>query len=326
MADAPSRWLKDSARLPVLDGGGPRGGWFAEGLTRHEYHCHRVRRVVASFRTAYQQCVLADLASFGRTLILDGEVQSTELDEYIYHEALVHPALLMHRGPRRVLIMGGGEGATVREALKHPSIEQLVMADIDSEVMDLCLRHLPAWHRGSFDDPRVRLLIEDARQVIRNAKEPFDVILSDLPSAIRGGPAYKLYTLEFYRGLKRRLGPGGVFALQAGSGQMLQWEFHRALHRTLRRVFRVVRPYYAFIPGYAVPWAFLLCADRSAGDPRRWTPARIDRALARRRIRDLRFLDGEAMAGLFHVPKNVRTALAAERRVISDRNPVYFFV
>src|SRR5688572_22787871 len=163
MADAPSRWLSQSARLPAA----PRGqrgrtaaGWFAEGFTPNEYHCHRVKRVLQSTRTPYQECVLADTYSYGRCLVLDGEMQSAQNDEFIYHEALTAPALSLHRRPQDVLILGGGEGATAREALRYRDVRRVVMADIDAEVLDFCRRYLGSWHQGAFDDPRVRLIVE----------------------------------------------------------------------------------------------------------------------------------------------------------------------
>lgn len=327
MGDAPSRWLSGGSVLP---GGGSqrgrfRGGWFAEGLTPNEFHCHRVKRILHSVRTRYQECVLADTHSFGRCLVLDGETQSTQLDEFIYHEALVHPAMAVHPGPRRVLILGGGEGATAREVLRHRAVELVVMADIDPEVLRFAQRHLGSWHRGSFEHPKLRLLVEDARAIIEKGEGTFDVILSDLPSAIRGGPAYTLYTEEFYRKLRARLAPSGVFALQAGSGQILQLRFHAALNNTLRRAFPVVRPYYVYIPGFDVPWAFAVCALRGREDPLRFGAAEIDKRLRGRGARGLRFLDGDAFEGLFRVPRYLRRALARERRVIREGRPVYFF-
>ena len=327
MGDAPSKWLKDGAALPA--GGGPkskvRAGWFAEGFTPHEYHCHRIHKILESTRTRFQECVLADTYSYGRALVLDGETQSTQKDEFIYHECLVQPGMLVAPHPKQVLILGGGEGATAREVLKTKEVEQVVMADIDEQVLEFCMRYLPTWHQGAFENPKLKLLVEDARLVVLRSKQKFDLILSDLPSAIRGGPAYKLYTEEFYRSLKQRLSSTGIFCLQAGSGQILQLPFHAALHNTLRRVFRVVRPYYVYIPSYDVPWAFLFCTNNPALDPLRVSAATIDSRLHKRGIRDLRFIDGMAFEGLFRPPKYLRTRLAEERRVIREDRPVYFF-
>ncbi len=324
---APSRWIKNGAlpRPPKGQRGESSPGWFAEGFTHNEYHCHRIKAVLQKGRTAFQDCLLTDTYSYGRCLILDGEMQSAQDDEFIYHEALVQPAMTLNAEPRNILILGGGEGATTREALRHPSVGRVVMADIDGEVLDFCQRYLPSWHQGSFDDPRVRLLVEDARLYVENTRLGFDVILSDLPSAIEGGPAYQLYTQEFYRTLKRRLNPGGVFALQAGSGQVLQINFHKALVSTLRRVFRVVRPYYVYIPIFDVPWAFCLCTDDERCDPLRLGAARLDARLRERGVRGLRFFDGTACEGLFRIPKYYRDMLSAERRVIRGDRPMFLF-
>ena len=113
----------------------------------------KVRQVLYSGRTAYQMVDVVDSDVYGLSLILDGKTQSTERDEHIYHEALVHPAMLMHRSPRSVFIGGGGEGGTLREVLAHRSVERVVMLDLDREVVDLCRQYLPQHHQGSFDDP-----------------------------------------------------------------------------------------------------------------------------------------------------------------------------
>src|SRR3974390_3268642 len=148
MADAPSRWLTRSSSLPAGHRmpGRMKSGWFAEGLTQNEFHCHRIKRVLRSVKTQFQECVLADSYSFGRCLIFDGETQSSQFNEFIYHEALVHPAMILTPRARRVLIMGGGEGATAREVLRWKGVEQVVMADIDGQVVDFCKRHMPTWH------------------------------------------------------------------------------------------------------------------------------------------------------------------------------------
>ena len=116
---------------------------------------YSVERLVAHRKTAHQEAIIADTSAYGRMLFLDGLVQSAEADEAFYHEALVHPALVLHGRPRRVLVGGTGEGAALREILRHRSVERVVSVDLDAEVVALCREHLPQWHRGSLDDPRV---------------------------------------------------------------------------------------------------------------------------------------------------------------------------
>ena len=301
-----------------------REGWITEWFTPHSAHRHHIKKFMVQTQTRFQKAQLADTYAFGRCLILDGEMQSAALDEFIYHESLVHPALLLHPKPQDLLIMGGGEGATTREVLKHRSIRRCVMVDIDGEVVRFCKKYLTAWHQGCFQDPRSQVIIGDAKKFVEEGEEKFDIILSDLPTPIEAGPAYLLYTIEFYKKLQKRLKPSGLFALQAGSGNLLQIQVHKVLYNTLRHVFKWVRPYYAHVPSFDVPWAFLICGDGKA-DPLDLNRARIDVSLKKRTKGDLRFYDGMTHEGLFRIPKHIRAELAAEKRLITAKQPIFFY-
>jgi spermidine synthase len=297
-------------------------GWFTERFTLHETHSHHLKKTLVKKQTKFQKAILADSYSFGRCLILDGEMQSAQLDEFIYHECLVQPAMVLHPKPKKVLILGGGEGATVREILRHPSVQQVTMVDIDGEVVDFCKQYLEEWHQGTLEHAKTRLIIDDARKFVLETEEKFDIIISDLPTPIEGGPAYQLYTTEFYEKMLTRLTPDGLFIAQAGSGSLVQIHFHSVLFNTLRKLFKVVRPFYAFVPSFDVPWAFLV-ASRKA-DPRKLTAKAVDQRLGKMRA-NLRFYDGEAHEGLFRIPKYLRAHLDREDRVISETQPVFFF-
>ncbi|MGH9204623.1 MAG: methyltransferase domain-containing protein, partial [Vicinamibacterales bacterium] len=156
------------------------GVWFYDRYTPAEVHAHRAGRIIARTKTKFQDVAIQEFEHLGRVLILDGKIQSAEVDEYIYHELLVHPAMLAHPKPRRVLLCGGGEGAPLREILRHPSVESVVMVDIDAELVALCREHLPAWHAKAFDDRRVRVLHADARAFVERTDERFDVIVNDI--------------------------------------------------------------------------------------------------------------------------------------------------
>ncbi|HOW28245.1 MAG TPA: polyamine aminopropyltransferase [Elusimicrobiota bacterium] len=301
-----------------------KGVWMTEWLTPHESHSHHFKQFIVQTETRFQKAQVADTHSFGRCLVLDGEMQSAQNDEFIYHESLVHPALLMHPRPRQVLIMGGGEGATTREVLKHRSVEKCLMVDIDAEVVRFCKQHMPSWHQGSFQNPRSQVLIGDARKFVEKTENTFDVIISDLPTPNEPGPAYKLYTLEFYRKLLKRLNPDGLLVVQAGSGSLLQIKQHAVLHNTLKHSFRNVAPYYAYIPSFDVPWAFVVCGGENCR-PLELSPKRID-TLIRERIKGpLSFYDGLCHAGLFGTPKHIRKLLNKEKRLITNHHPIYFY-
>ncbi|OGR84602.1 MAG: hypothetical protein A2901_04915 [Elusimicrobia bacterium RIFCSPLOWO2_01_FULL_54_10] len=299
--------------------------WFKEHLTPNETHSHRLKKILVKKKTKFQSAMIADTYSFGRCLILDGELQSAESDEFIYHEALIHPAFVTHPNPRRAVILGGGEGATLREILKHNTVTKATMVDIDGEVVDWCKKHMTSWHQGAFDRPRADVVIDDAKKYLEETSEKFDVIVSDLPSPVEAGPAQELYTVEFYRKLAQQLSPDGIFVLQAGSGSLLQIGLHLKLSSTLRKVFPIVRSYSTHIPSFDVPWAFLLCAQSPAQDPLRLTAGETEKRLRARGVRPLSFYDGSTHEGLFRIPLHLRKMLDAEKGVISEGKPVYLF-
>ncbi|HCJ67330.1 MAG TPA: spermidine synthase [Elusimicrobia bacterium] len=296
--------------------------WLTEWFTPDEKHSHQIKKYLVSEKTDYQKMVLADTYSFGRCLILDGEMQSAEFDEFIYHEALVHPALSIHPNPKKILIMGGGEGATLREVLKHKTVEKAIMVDIDDKVIEFSKKYLKKWHRRTFFHPKTELLIVDAKKYVEETKNRFDCIIADLPSPIKEGPAYQLYTLEFYQILKRKLNPQGIFVTQAGSGNLIQIELHRRLYATLKKVFHCVYPYYQFIPSFDVPWAFLLCRDEKMSE---YSSKEIDQRIQERIQNKLKFYDGITHRGLFYLPKNIRKLLTQEKEIITIKKPCFFY-
>jgi len=230
-----------------------RSRWYIESFSPSERHLYRIRRTLLTCQTSFQAVEIHDLDSFGKALILDSKIQSTAVDEFIYHEILVHPALLLHPNPRRVFIAGGGEGATLREVLRHRTVEQIVMVEIDREVVDACRAHLAEWHQGAFEDPRVKLRYLDARRYLEESSETFDVIILDISDPVKGGPAYRLFTREFYEVLRQRLSPGGAIALQADMVSLLDVTVYSAINATLQSVFPLVAPYWAYIPSFVFP-------------------------------------------------------------------------
>ncbi len=290
--------------------------WFIEHTSPGTAHMFGVVNFLKSMRTEYQQVEVADTTQFGRILILDGKIQSAEYDEYIYHEALVHPAMLICPAPRRVLVTGGGEGATLREVLRHPTVEKLVMVDLDREVVEICRELLTSWHQGSFDDRRVELHFMDARQYLEETDQLFDVILSDIPEPVEAGPALKLFTRQYFELISKRLVAGGAFALQAGDCGLPFIEAHSAILNTIRQVMPLALPYRAFIPSFNTEWGFILAAAEGREMP---AAEALDLLIQERRL-DLRYFDGETAGSIFALPKDIRARLAAETRTIDDDN------
>jgi spermidine synthase len=295
--------------------------WFFETTTAVEGHMHAIVRTIVQAQTKFQQVEILETASYGKTLVLDGRIQSSQADEFIYHEALVHPGLLaVESPPRSALVIGGGEGATIREILRYPSITRAVMVDIDDEVVEICKRHLPEMHRGAFDDPRTEVRHEDARAYLERSREQFDLIVSDLVEPLEEGPACLLYSKEFYQIVHDRLTPSGTLTMQAGMTKVGELSFFTAIHRTLREVFPVVAGYQASISCFGTSWGFI-CASKKV-DPRRQDAATVDGLIADRIKGSLEFWDGQTHQHVFSLPKHIRTALQRETRVVTDTNPL----
>ncbi len=305
------------------------GKWHFESVTADLMMLYRIKDIVHTGKTPFQAVDILDTDAFGRCLVLDGKTQSTEADEHIYHEALVHPAMLLHPGPRSVFIAGGGEGGTLREVLAHKSVERVVMLDLDQEVVDLCRRYLPKHHQGSFEDPRVELIHEDARQYLASCEEEFDVMVMDLVDPMEGGPAYLLYTQEFYKIALSKISAGGMLVTQAGpSGPLNFSECFTAIARTLGTVFPRAHPYSVFVPAFVTTWGFVLAFTKDSATDGESSfeeiqPEHIDSLIVERLSKPLRFYDGISHKSMCALPSYLRRGLEAEHRIVTDNAPVF---
>ncbi len=190
--------------------------WFEERLHENWRQAIRVKEVLFRERTEHQDLVIFESHDWGRVLALDGVVQTTTGDEFCYHEMLVHVPLLAHGAAREVLVIGGGDGGCLREALKHEGVRRVTQVEIDRSVIDLCRRWLPSLSDGAFDHPKARVVIADGARFAAEAEERFDAVIVD--STDPEGPAAALFTESFYRDVRDRLlAPGGVLATQCGN-------------------------------------------------------------------------------------------------------------
>jgi len=297
--------------------------WFWEFVTPHLIQQFSISDILYSGKSEFQSIQVIDTPGFGKCLILDGKIQCSEADEFIYHESLVHPPMITHPKPETVFIAGGGEGATLREVLGHSTVKRVVMVDIDKEVPDICKRFLPSLGQDSFEDSRVELLHVDAMKYLDETREKFDVIIIDLTEPLEEGPAYLLYTQEFYQGLKEKLTQDGLVALQSGSTSMVISLGFIAVANTLRTAFSVVAPYQAEIPSFGGTWGFAVASQNL--DPRELSPEEVDRRLSRRVSKPLRFYDGLTHRGIFSIPKYLREEMAREKRIITKDQPLFTY-
>lgn len=216
------KWLFQTSNMPYDSDTVKNGLW--------------MKKKLYSGRSPYQKIEVYDTLPFGRILVLDGIFQTSEKEEFIYHEMLSHPPLFYCGRPKKVLIIGGGDGGVLEEVLKHP-VEKVWMVEIDKKVIEVSKKYLPSISKGAFKDKRVELIIGDGVKFVKNYKNFFDVIILDLSDP--WGPARKVISLEFYRGVKRALKKNGTISVQGGC-LFSQRELASIVFHRLKRVFSSV--------------------------------------------------------------------------------------
>ena len=273
----------------------------------------RTQSVLAERRSPMQRIEIVETPLFGRAMRIDGCFMTSERDEFFYHEPMIHLPAITHGNPRRALIVGGGDGGSAEELLKYPGMEQVVLAELDAEVIDMAKTWLPSIHRHAFDDPRLHLHIGDGRAYIESCTQPFDQIVLDLTDPF--GPALALYTQDFYQACRRALRPGGVLSLH------IQSPIHRPqlmarILASLRQSFAVVRPYLQYVPLYGTLWG-MACASDSA-DPLALACEEVDARIARHGLRELQLYDGDGHRALLTLPPFVREILSRPATPIGE--------
>lgn len=224
----------------------------------------KATKCIVNTDTPYQHLEIWETLQYGRVLFLDGAVQTTEKDEFVYHEMIAHPPLITHPNPRKVLIIGGGDGGAAREVAKHPSVESVLVVDIDPDVPRYSREYLPSIGCG-YDNPKVELRTEDGIKYVQTTDERFDVILVDATDPV--GPGVALYTEEFYKGLKRCLNPGGIVTSQSGNPGMFSEQI-KLIRKLDKGLFKNVVSYICNIPTYPEgSWTFTMASDSSLEVP-----------------------------------------------------------
>ncbi len=251
-------------------------------------------------QSPFQRIEVFDSPYWGRVLVHDGLFMTSERDEFFYHEMLVHPAMASAPSIDKVLVIGGGDGGTVREILRYPQVKEVTMVEIDAKVVEVCREHLPtigtAW-----DDPRLKLRFEDGIRFVQEQPEhAFDVIVLDGSDPV--GPAEGLFNQSFYEHCQRALRPGGIFVLQSESPLILEQVFYGIQH-TLKQVFNQVHPYFGIVPIYGCGlWTWTWAANE--GNPREAKPERQDQV-----AKALRYYNAEIHQAAFAIPSFVQHAL-----------------
>ncbi|MDH5232708.1 MAG: polyamine aminopropyltransferase [Gammaproteobacteria bacterium] len=260
-------------------------------------------------QSQFQDIAIYQTGAYGKVLMLDGLIQSTEKDEHRYHESLIHPAMIAHDEPRSVLIIGGGEGATAREILRYPSVQRVVMVDIDAFLIEQCEKFLPEWHQNAFDDPRLELIIGDGLQYVKNCREMFDIIIVDVCDGFEeSDPTIEFFSKKFYKQLKSILEIRGIVVYQAMCASEFENEEFAEVYHGLKKAFTFASPYMTYIPSFWSQWGFVVASDvHNVGG---MNPAFIDKQLELRNIeKHLKFFDGSSFMRMFALPKDTRLSL-----------------
>lgn len=288
--------------------------WYVEEFSPTEQHHHAVEEVYFAGATAFQDVAVVRTETFGKMLILDGDTQSSQGDERIYHESLVHPALAAIPDRSEILILGGGEGATLREALRCPEVKRCTMVDIDGDVVSLSKRFLPEWSDGAFEDVRANVIIGDALKYLAEDQGTYGAIISDLTEPLPDSPSHFLFCESVFTSIKARLHPQGVYVLQASTAGFHNMALHAKMARSLRKHYRHVVSFYSHVPAFDNDWAFLACSDEY--DLSKLTDPQIDTYLAKLRG-ERYFYDAETHRRIFSLPLYLRRELAKAGDVFS---------
>ena len=271
---------------------------------RQSFDCDEV---YFEYKTDHQHLVVFHNPKFGRVMALDGVIQTTEKDEFVYHEMLTHVPILAHGRVKRVLIIGGGDGGILREVARHKAVDRIVMVEIDAAVVETCKKVLPGHSAGAFDDPRLHLVIDDGAAFIANTKEQFDVIIVDSTDPI--GPGEVLFEQDFYRHCHAHLTAGGVLVTQNGVAFM-QLDEARNTATRFGWVFKDWHFYASAVPTY-IGGAMLMSFGTDDATLRRQS---VDVISARFKAANLdtRYYTPEIHVGAFALPRYVLQAIGKE--------------
>ncbi len=273
--------------------------WFTELHRERAGLALKVTRVLYSEFSDFQRIDVIETEEFGRALVLYGSIMITEKDEFVYHEMIAHVPLSVHAEPSHVLIIGGGDGGTLREVLRHDRVHKATVVEIDRQVVEVSKRFFPKVASG-FDNPRTDVIYDDGARFLGTSGERFDVILADTSDPV--GPAEVLFQRPFYQDAFHRLSDDGILVVQSES-PLFNQESVRKIYRNLRAVFPIVRMYLAHVPTYpSALWSFAFCSKRHdpLGD---FQSERIG-------FDGLRYYNPDVHQGSFALPNYVRELLA----------------
>lgn len=276
---------------------------------------HKIDECIFSKKTKYQLLEIVKTKDFGNVLFLDGDPQSSESEEHIFNECLVHPSMIMQNKPKTVFIGGGGTGLTLREVLRYDTVERVDIVDIDEEVVEICKKFYN-YASESFSDPRTKLYHDDARKFLSETDAKYDCIFLDTTMPHHDDIAAPLYRKEFFELVQDKLNPGGTFATAANSADYRYSTRFASIFKTLCSVFDNVTPYVTYAPLFGQEWAFATASNKT--DATKLNPKIVDKKLKQNGCSGLSFYDGITHQRIFSIDKKMRKTLKTDGSILTD--------
>lgn len=280
-----------------------RERYIVEKLNPDFGYFYKVNKTLVSKKTKFQKIELVETPEFGNVLLLDNVTQVGEKNEYLYHEPMVHPALCSHPLPENILIIGAGDGGILREVLKHNTVKNVIMVELDGEVVEFSKKYLASVNKNCFKNKKVQVIVGDGRLYLETTKDKFDVVIMDMTDPF--GPSIMLYTKEFFQHVKRAFkNKRGILTMHTES-PISRPKIYNSIIKTLESVFKNVNIFYLYIQMYATLWSIGICSDTV--DTSKLKSNRITGILKKRKVGKL-----HAYSGLVH------ESMQAEFPFISD--------
>lgn len=289
--------------------------YLVEGHNDQSGYFFRSQQVVYETQTKYQKLEIHEIDYYGKILRLDDIFQTSERDEFLYHEPLIHVPGIALGGPKRGLVIGGGDGGAIEEMLKYNSVQEVVMVEIDEEVVNAARKFLPNISNNAFDDPRLDLRFEDGINYVKTANRPFDQVMLDLTDCF--GPSLELYTQEFYQSVHKILNPNGALSLHIESPYTRPITFNR-LYATLQSVFKYVRIMLNYVPVYGASWGYAVASDNI--DPLQISKQSIVERIDSLGLHSLQFYNPETHFALMAMPNFVKDLIKTPTEVVTQTN------
>lgn len=296
--------------------------YFPEILTGGDIFLHSAEEILELKKTKYQKLALIKSKLYGKVLLLDNICQISEVDEFIYHELLVHVPAIFHGNPRNILILGGGDGCALREALKWKEVKNITLVDIDEEVIKCGKTHFKTLNQNSLEHPKATILIENAFDFVNNTSKKWDLIICDLSDPVDDGPAMALFTKEFFSSLKNILHPQGIISIQSGPAAPPDHFYFTRVANTLKTIFPYFQACISFCQVYLTPLAFSIV---SLKEFKKLNKKQIKEIIHTKIKGTLKFLDEEMFFAALTLPKFLKNAIENEQMVYSLKDMPKWF-